>query len=38
MRRSKRVEIRPVLVQRVAAACLLLFAMILATSSIQSLA
>lgn len=38
MRRTERFEIRPVLVQRVAAACLLVFAMILASSSIQSLA
>lgn len=38
MRHTERFEIKPVLVQRVAAACLLLFAMILASSSIQSLA
>jgi threonine/homoserine/homoserine lactone efflux protein len=38
MRRTGRFEIRPALVQRVAAACLLLFAMFLAGSSIQSLA
>ncbi|MBW6423610.1 threonine transporter RhtB [Rhizobium sp. XQZ8] len=38
MRRTERFEIKPVLVQRIAAACLLLFAMILASSSIQSLA
>jgi len=38
MRRTERFEIKPILVQRIAAACLLLFAMILASSSIQSLA
>ncbi|MFB9951544.1 LysE family translocator [Rhizobium puerariae] len=38
MRRTERFEIKPVLVHRVAAACLFLFAMILASSSIQSLA
>ncbi|TCV67979.1 threonine transporter RhtB [Neorhizobium sp. S3-V5DH] len=36
--RTERFEIKPVLVRRVAAACLVVFAMILTSSSIQSLA
>lgn len=38
MRRAERFEIKPLLVHRVAAVCLFLFAMVLASSSIQSLA
>ena len=38
MRRTERFEVKPIVVRRVAAACLLLFAMILASASIQSLA
>lgn len=37
MRRTARFEIRPVFVQRVAAVCLLVFAMILASATLQSL-
>lgn len=37
MRHTRRFDIKPVLVQRLAAACLVIFAMILASSSIQSL-
>ncbi|UIY29720.1 LysE family transporter [Neorhizobium galegae] len=38
MRRTERFEVKPIVVRRVAAACLVLFAMILASASIQSLA
>ncbi len=38
MRRTGRFEVKPIVVRRIAAACLVLFAMILATASIQSLA
>ncbi len=38
LRRTERFEVRPIIVRRVAAACLFLFAMILASASIQSLA
>lgn len=38
MRRTARFEIKPILVQRVAATCLFLFAIVLASASIQSLA
>lgn len=38
MRRTDRFEVKPIVVRRIAAACLVLFAMILASASIQSLA
>ncbi|EUC00723.1 Lysine exporter protein (LYSE/YGGA) [Rhizobium sp. CF080] len=38
MRRTDRFEVKPFVVRRIAAACLVLFAMILASASIQSLA
>ncbi|MEN3150283.1 threonine transporter RhtB [Neorhizobium sp. IRAMC:178] len=38
MRRTERFEVKPIAVRRTAAACLVLFAMILASASIQSLA
>lgn len=38
MRRTERFEVKPIVVRRIAAACLVLFAMILASASIQSLA
>ncbi|WP_117192930.1 LysE family translocator [Rhizobium terrae] len=38
MRQTSRLEVKPVVIHRTAAACLLLFSMVLAGSSIQSLA
>jgi hypothetical protein len=38
MRQTERFEVKPIVVRRIAAACLVLFAMILASASIQSLA
>lgn len=38
MRHTERFEVKPIVVRRIAAACLVLFAMILASASIQSLA
>ncbi|MBP2559549.1 threonine/homoserine/homoserine lactone efflux protein [Neorhizobium galegae] len=38
MRRTERFEVKPIVVRRLAATCLLLFAMILASASTQSLA